>query len=149
MYFKKILIGIDESKHAEHAAKCGFELARQLNAEVALAHVIEPIILPDNEIGLAYPLDMAEAQNEASKQILDLTINKFAGSAHVTRFLEIGRPTDMIIEFAKEFEADVIVLGTHSRTGLDRMLMGSVAAHIIRVSPIPVLVIPIKSADKD
>lgn len=144
MKFKKILIGIDDSKHAEHAAQCGFELAKLIGAEVALAHVIEPIVLPDNEIGMTYPLDMMDAQTEASKLIIAQTIANFAGDQEVTRFLEIGRPTDLIIEFAEQFQADLIVVGTHSRTGLNRFLMGSVAEHIMRHSPVPVMVIPIK-----
>lgn len=145
MKFKKILIGIDDSTHAENAAQYGFELAKLLGAEVALAHVIEPIVLPDNEIGMTYPMDMIDAQNEASKQVIDQTIANYAGDQQVTRFLEVGRPADMIIDFAEQFQADLIVIGTHSRTGLDRFLMGSVAEHIMRHSTVPVMVIPMKT----
>ncbi|MGV8877501.1 MAG: universal stress protein [Sphingobacteriaceae bacterium] len=145
MKFKKILIGIDDSLHAENAVQHGFELAKLLNAEVALAHVIEPIVLPDNEIGMTYPLEMIDAQNEASQQVIDRAIAKYAGDQQVTRFLEIGRPADMMIDFAEQFQADLIVLGTHSRTGLDRFLMGSVAEHVMRHSTVPVMVIPLKA----
>jgi nucleotide-binding universal stress UspA family protein len=62
----------------------------------------------------------------------------------VTHFTEYGSTASGIIECSKEFGADLIVIGTHSRSGLDRLLMGSVAEHVVRHSEVPVLVVPFK-----
>lgn len=154
---KKILIGIDDSKFADHAAAYGFKLARQLQATVGLVHIIEPTIIPavnpTMDPGLGLPVennemlasDMINIQNIRSKQILDVTMKKYAGELNVTIFEEYGSTADGIIDCSKEFNADMIVIGTHSRTGLDRFFMGSVAEQVVRHAPIPVLVVPMKN----
>jgi nucleotide-binding universal stress UspA family protein len=153
MNIKKVLIGIDNSKIAEHAAEYGFELARAFKARVGLVHVIEPATMPltsnvDPMLGgtmqdMAADVELADIQNEASKRIVDNIIQKFGNDVSVTHFTEFGDTADGIIEASKEFNADVIVVGTHSRTGLDRFLMGSVAEHVVRHATIPVLVVPL------
>jgi nucleotide-binding universal stress UspA family protein len=62
----------------------------------------------------------------------------------VTYFTEYGLTADSILKCGSEFNADLIVVGTHSRTGLDRFFMGSVAEHVVRHSHVPVLVVPLK-----
>jgi nucleotide-binding universal stress UspA family protein len=155
MHIKKILIGVDNSKFAEHAAKYGFEIARSFNAAVGLVHIVEPMLIPYNtnvgdpilgtanpEIGVA-EVDMIHIQNEQSENIIADTIKKFAGDLKVTHFTEYGNTADGIINCSKEFKADIVVIGTHSRTGLDRLLMGSIAEHVVRHSEMPVLVVPL------
>ena len=151
MLIKKILIGIDNSKFAENAAKYGFDIAHKFNAKVALVHIVEPVMMPysnttDPLLGTA-DLAMADAdiiniQNNASKAIIDNTIKKFGDGLEVTHYSEFGDTADGIITCSKEFGADMIVVGTHSRTGLDRLIMGSVAEHVVRQSEVPVLVVP-------
>jgi len=63
----------------------------------------------------------------------------------VTHFTDYGSTADGIIHCAKEFGADLIVIGTHNRHGLERLLMGSVAEHVVRHADVPVLVVPFKS----
>jgi nucleotide-binding universal stress UspA family protein len=154
---KRILIGIDDSKFADHAAAYGFKLARHLQAAVGLVHIIEPAVIPAvnsaMDPGLGLPVennellaaDMMNIQDKRSRQILDATIKKYAGELNITVFEEYGSTADGIIECSKEFKADMIVIGTHSRTGLDRFFMGSVAEQVVRHSPIPVLVVPMKN----
>jgi nucleotide-binding universal stress UspA family protein len=151
MLIKKILIGVDNSKFAENAAKYGFDIAHKFNAKVGLVHIVEPVIMPYNNS--ADPLmggsdfsvadvDIVDIQNNASKSIIDSTIKQFADGLEVTHFSEFGDTADGIISCSKEFGADIIVIGTHSRTGIDRLLMGSVAEHVVRQSAVPVLVVP-------
>lgn len=154
---KKILIGIDDSKFANHAAAYGFKLARLLQADVGLVHIIEPAIIPavnpSMDPGLGLPVennemiaaDMMNIQDVRSRQILDATMKKYAGDLKVTVFEEYGSTADGIIDCGQEFKADMIVIGTHSRTGLDRFFMGSVAEQVVRHAPIPVLVVPMKN----
>ena len=70
-------------------------------------------------------------------------IKKYARGTEDNHFTEYGSTADGIIKCSTEFGADLIVVGTHSRTGLDRLLMGSVAEHVVRHSNVPVLVVPL------
>ena len=155
---KKILIGIDESKYAENAAKYGFDLAKTLNAHVGLVHMIEPVAMPLSTTGaetiLGTPMqgfsgvedtELIDAQNELSENIIERTAKKFGGDQEVTHFNEYGSTAEGIIDCAKEFKADLIIVGTQNRSGLDRLLMGNIAEHVVRHSEIPVLVVPLGS----
>jgi nucleotide-binding universal stress UspA family protein len=155
---KKILIGIDESKYAENAAKYGFDLAKTLNAHVGLVHMIEPVAMPLSTTGaetiLGTPMqgfsgvedtELIDAQNELSENIIERTAKKFGGDLEVTHFNEYGSTAEGIIDCAKEFKADLIVVGTQNRSGLDRLLLGNIAEHVVRHSEIPVLVVPLGS----
>ncbi|MDB5156351.1 MAG: hypothetical protein JWR50_1058 [Mucilaginibacter sp.] len=153
MLIKKILIGIDDSKFAENAAQYGFDIAHKFNAAVGVVHIVEPMIMPYNNSGdpllgasdlsMVPDVDVLNAQNKASQSLVDRTIEKFAHGIEVTHFSEFGNTADGIINCSKEFGADLIVIGTHSRSGIDRLLMGSVAEHVVRHSEVPVLVVPL------
>ncbi len=159
MTINKILIGIDDSKYAEHAAEYGFDIARKFNAAVGLVNIVEPILMPQMSGGIdpigtmpqvssgIEEVEMLDIQKSQSENIVDRTIQKLAGDLEVTHFTEYGSTADGIIDCSKEFNADLIVIGTHNRTGLDRLLMGSVAEHVVRHSKVPVLVVPFKESE--
>ena len=155
MKIGRILIGIDDSKFAEHAAEYGFELARLFKAEIGLVSVVEPVITESAggtdfvtgipaENGGINDLELFNIQNELSDSIIDRTTKKFGEGLSITHFSEFGPTAEGIVNCSKEFDADIIVIGTHSRTGLDRLLMGSVAEHVVRYADVPVLVVPLK-----
>ena len=153
MQIQKILIGIDDSKYAEYAAAYGFDLAKTFNAHVGLVHIVEPAVTPatmnDSMIGLPFEgagvdeLEMMNIQEEVSDNIVNRTIKKYAGDLQVTHFNDFGSTADGILNCSKQFQADLIVIGTHSRSGIDRLLLGSVAESVVRNSEIPVLVVPL------
>lgn len=152
MKISKILIGIDNSKFAEYAASYGFDLAKKFNAHVGLVHIVEPSVAPvtttDTIMGMPMQdlgvnqLELIDIQNHQSENIIDNTVKKYAGDLQVTHFNEFGATADGILSCSKEFKADLIVIGTHSRSGIDRLLMGSVAESVVRNSEVPVLVVP-------
>ncbi|GAA4330613.1 universal stress protein [Mucilaginibacter gynuensis] len=153
MQISKIIIGIDDSKHAEHAAKYGFDIARKFNASVGLVNIIEPVVTPldTSDSLLAMPivtntgpeeLDLLNTQTDQSERIIDRTIKELAGDIPVTHFSEYGSTADGIISCSEQFNADLIVIGTHKRSGIDRLLMGDVAEAVVRHAKIPVLVVP-------
>ncbi|MGZ3944749.1 MAG: universal stress protein [Mucilaginibacter sp.] len=152
MKISKILIAVDDSKYAEHAAEYGFELAHLSKAEVGLVNIVEPLTVPsagpDSITGAIFEPpavtdpDLINIQKEASENVIDRTVKRFAGDLKVTQFSEYGSTADEILKCSNQFNADLIVIGTHSRTGLDRLLMGSVAEDIVRHSVVPVLVVP-------
>jgi nucleotide-binding universal stress UspA family protein len=154
MKISKILIAVDESKYAERAAEYGFELAHLSKAEVGLVNIVEPLIVPaagpDTITGAIFepPVisdpELANIQKEASENIIDHTIKRFAGDLKVTQFSEYGSTAEGILDCCNQFNADLVVIGTHSRTGFDRLLMGSIAEDVVRHSLVPVLVVPFK-----
>ena len=153
MKVQKILIAIDDSIYSEHAAAYGFELAHIYKAHVGLVNIVEPIAFPpadtDGIIGMPFVTNIDDAellkvQSESSENVLQRTIKRFAGDLEVSQFSNYGLKADGIVTCSKEFGADMIVLGTHNRTGIDRLLMGSIAADVVRHSDVPVLVVPLR-----
>jgi len=155
MKISKIIIGIDDSKFAEYAASYGFDMAKAFNAHVGLVHIVEPAVAPvtptDTIIGMPMQdnvftgieqTEIMHIQDEQADNIITRTIKKYAGDLQVTHFNEYGSTADGILNCSREFKADLIVIGTHSRSGIDRLLMGSVAESVVRNSEIPVLVVP-------
>jgi nucleotide-binding universal stress UspA family protein len=159
MTINKVLIAVDNSKHAEHAARFGLELARTYKAGVGLVSIVEPIIYPasgaDTMTGI--PMESSaidegailKIQTESAENMMHQTIKKFGVGLEVTFFTEYGLTADSILKCANEYNADLIVVGTHNRTGLDRFFMGSVAEHVVRHSRVPVLVVPMKEDIED
>ena len=153
MKIGKILIGVDDSTYAHNAAAYGFDVARRYNAAVGLVHIIEPIVYPpdandgftgismDPNLGLMQT-ELVNLQSEQSSAVIEGIIEEFGSGLDVSKFVEYDNTGDGIITCAKEFNADLIVVGTHKRSGLDRLLLGSIAESVIRHSNIPVLVVP-------
>ncbi len=91
-------------------------------------------------------MEILDLQKKQAENAVDSIIKKHASDMEVTHFTNYGSTADGIIDCSKEFGADLIVIGTHERSGLDRLLMGSVAEHVVRHSEVPVLVVPFKEA---
>ncbi|OCX50337.1 hypothetical protein BEL04_21355 [Mucilaginibacter sp. PPCGB 2223] len=154
MKFQRILIGIDESRYSENAAEYGFALARTYHAQVGLVHITEPVVLTQPTdpgiVGSIIPTlgadepELLNIQQEYSGKLIENTIKRFGDDLQITQFNEFGSTADTILECIAKFNADLVVLGTHSRTGLDRFFMGSVAEDVVRHSPVAVLVVPLK-----
>lgn len=149
----KILIAVDDSRYSDIAAQYGFELARKLEAHVGLLHVNEiPVGTPYtvdpmlNESPLMMP-EVMQIQEEASKRLLDRISDTFGKETIIYRFLKVGNPIDEILATADEWDCDLIILGTHGRTGLDHFIAGSVAEKVVRKAKCPVLIIPNKEKD--
>lgn len=153
MEFKKILIGIDDSRQSEKAATYGFELARLLHAEIGLVEVVEPIIIPPVTTGLVGgeidmmhmpPVEIMNAQEDAAKTVMQRFVAMYGEEHNITQFLETGDAASILVDTAKKFKADLIVVGSHGRSGFSRFFTGSVAEDVTRHTEIPVLVVPLK-----
>ncbi len=139
---KKILIAVDEESTSEKVAMHGLQLAKQLKAEIALISVVDILVMiTDNDVA---PLEIADMKKSELKKNQQMLIEKVFKDYKVQTFIEEGNPYETILKIADEWEADLIVLGTHGRTGLSHLLMGSVAEKITRHSTKPLLIIPTK-----
>jgi len=143
--YKKILIAVDGSEYSMTAARKGLEFSHQLNAVAGLTFVI------DNSKALANP-DLGTTAEQVkmvlkkeAEQTLDQLADMYNGK-ELKKFMPEGNPVyKEIIKLAETWKADLIVMGTHGRTGLQHLLMGSVAEHVMRHSDIPVMVVSTKS----
>ena len=146
MNFKKILIAVDNSTCAEKAAKTGYEMALKFNAEVALINIIEPtpsIVSPDLTLSPVF-LEVYDTSEENSELLLKEISNKHGNGVTTTYLSVIDTAEHGILQQAEEWNADLIVIGTHGRGGLYHFLMGSVAEHVAQKSACPVLIVPNK-----
>ncbi len=146
MNFKKILIAVDNSICSEKAAIVGYEMASKFNAEVALINIIEPApatVNPDFTLAPVF-LEAFDNSQENSHLLLKEIENKHSNGIATTYLSIIDTASHGIIQQAEEWDASLIVMGTHGRGGLYHLLMGSVAEHVARKSACPVLIVPNK-----
>ena len=143
--FKHILVATDGSAASEHAAQLAVDLARTHGAKLTAVFVVDPY--PYMGVGEINPLGfqayMSAAQQHAASahaQVEALCKKGGATIALQARLVEnVGAATG-IVETAKAEEADLLVIGSHGRSGLARLFLGSVATKVVAESPIPVLV---------
>jgi nucleotide-binding universal stress UspA family protein len=155
---KRILISIDYNPNAQNIAEAGLSLAKSMNAEVTLLHVVadytyyssldySPILGFDSfsNVGVLQTNTVVELQNAAQDYLGKM--KKILNDDTIKTMVKDGDTGDAILEAGKEINADIIVMGTHSRRGLEKFLIGSVAEKVLRRSGIPMFIIPVKSGE--
>ena len=140
MTFRKILIAVDSSPVAAHAAEVGCALAKALGGSVALVHAIDPTLYAAPDVGFAAAELMAQAESEGRRLLAGFR-GRLSLPATALEFMQVGEPAAAIVKAAKEWPADVIVIGTRAQGGVRRALLGSVADAVLRHAPCPVMVI--------
>lgn len=142
MKFNKILIAVDSSSFSLKAARAGFALAHALDAEVALLYVVdrsrESVTIDTGPTREQSEVLLLKEAQETIEQLIKL----FNGNKKLYKFTPEGFPKEEILNIAQEWRADVIVMGTHGRTGLSHFINGSIAEHVVRHACVPVMVIP-------
>ena len=141
----KILVPVDFSPHAERAFGYAAALARRLGAELTLVHVVEDPYATGAWGGEGYVPNVTELLEEllvsAGRQLETWKAREAAQGLTVKTAVITGRPAQSIIAHAVSERCDLIVMGTHGRTGLAHAVMGSVAERVLRKAPCPVLTI--------
>jgi nucleotide-binding universal stress UspA family protein len=141
---KKILVPTDFSEPSAEALQTAIDFAKVFGASIELVHVfVEPAyVLPPPVEMATFPFDMTEilTRLEISLEAQRDSIRQ-AGVAVEMNTLS-GRAAPEIVAHAKKVGADLIVMGTHGRSGIQHALLGSVAERVVHHSPCPVLVVP-------
>lgn len=141
---RKILVPVDFSANAKEALAWAADLARRYDAAVTLAHVYQPIsmTLPDGFVLSSAPA-LVDLLNQLDRALADARrdLTDVAPGIKVDTQLLQGVPFAEIVRFAREGGYDLVVMGTHGRTGLKHALLGSVAEKVVRKAPCPVLTI--------
>ena len=145
---KRILVGVDYGAQSVKATSTAIELAKALGASV---HLLNAWTAPYAEIpidALSLPRDvrdhnLLELVRQSSATSMQAFIAQFESArVELDWFVESGDPRRLLLHHAQNHDCDWIVVGTHGHTGLKAWVLGSVAAHIVRHSPVPVLVVP-------
>lgn len=136
---RRILHPTDFSSSSDAALRLAAVLAQDHDAEIILLHVIEPPPVGSSGAVPAPPpgLPSSRAKVEQRLQALAATLPELRTECRVAE----GPAADAILDAARETGGDVIVMGTHGRTGLARLLVGSVAEQVVRRAPCPVLTV--------
>lgn len=150
----KLLIGLDYNPNSEAVVDKGYKLAKKLGAEVCLIHVLADV----SYYGVNYPTFMGyEGYNEMHvdlnvvSQLRDVAAKYVKTAADhlndpsVTTHMAEGPTSSAILDYAEEWKADMIVLGTHSHSMLEKVLMGTTASKILEKTKVPVHLIPVKN----
>ena len=144
---KRILHPTDFSDCSALAFEIAIDMAKQNSATLIVLHVVESLGADNASMGQA----RTELEPETYRKRLMEEIKKIAppegSKIPVEHVVAEGDPADQIDRFAKENKIDLIVMGTHGRTGMARFLMGSVTEKALRHTPCPVLVIRTARAD--
>ena len=143
--FKSILLATDGSPASAHAARLAVDLARTHGARLTALYVVDPY--PYLNVGESNPLGFQAYMSAAHAHAAQAHAKVASLCAQAGTPVELGlrraedqHACDGILEAAKSEQADLIVVGTHGRTGISRLMLGSIAARVVAESPVPVLV---------
>ena len=156
---KKVLIALDYNPTAQKVAELGFILAKSMGAEVTLLHVMaHPIYYSTEEFSPIMgfsgflkkgPLSMnsIESLKKASVNFLKKS-KQYLGDNTIHIIVEEGDASEAILKAAKNLQADIIVIGSHSSRWLEDIFMGSVTEKVLKHTTIPLYIIPTKNNNK-
>ncbi|MDT8421080.1 MAG: universal stress protein [Desulfuromonadales bacterium] len=141
--FSTILVAIDFSDSSDNAFQAAMMLAREFSARLLILHVInEPVDLRGFYVPHISFDKLEEEIEEGAKKLMETFCRQHVKDFEsYATFIDPGIPYEAIIQRATDEGADLIVIGTHGRTGLDHVLFGSTAEKVVRKSPLPVMTV--------
>jgi nucleotide-binding universal stress UspA family protein len=140
MTFTRILISVDSSEIGVHATTVGLELAAALSAQVAFIHVVVAALSDDAWMPVV-SLELSLPPDHEITQVLASLGGRVPIPTDAAKFVPVGDPVELIVGAARDWPADLVVIGSHGRDGFNRVLLGSVAEGVTRHAPCPVLVV--------
>ncbi len=151
MHIRSILLPTDFSECAECALPYATQMARQAGARIICLHVVEPMMPAVGYAPVAEPLpsvDVSEQlQQSAERELPRLAEREECAGLDVEELIVHGEAAAEIVRVARERDVDLIVISSHGRTGLGRMLFGSTAESVVRHAHCPVLVVKPKDSE--
>lgn len=139
-----LLVPVDFGDVSAAAIKLARELAAALRADIALVHAHSGLSVPYSEL----PPALVERELSGAELGAERALQALAARSGAERaVIRHGEPADVVLAVAVEIGASMIVMGTHGRRGLPRLVLGSVAERVVRESPIPVVTVRLPSDD--
>lgn len=152
MEIRSILFPTDFSECANFALSYATSFARQADALIICVHVIEPVVPTVGYTGMAEPLPIADISDQladsAERELPKIAECDECAGLEVEEVIAHGDAASEIVRVAGERGVDLIVISSHGRTGLGRMLFGSTAESVVRHAPCPVLVVKPPQSDQ-
>ncbi len=136
---RRVLVPIDFSDASEVALRHAKEIALTYGAEIDLLHVVDEPVYPSaygDTVDFPGQVVAEEAEDELANLARDII-----GVEHAMAKVVVGHPVEHILKYVEENEVDLLVMATHGRTGLNRLMLGSVSEKVLRQSPIPVFLV--------
>ena len=139
--FERILIPTDGSESARIAEETGIELAREHGAAVHGLFVVEPF--PVTDTGTGHVIETV--RGEGKRAVTRVTDRAESEGLEAVSDVRDGTPHEGILEYVEANDVDLVVMGTHGKTGLDKYLLGSVSQKVVQLADVPVLTVPTSS----
>ena len=140
--YKRILVPVDGSETSNKAVVAALQQARESGGRVRVVHALDELAYVT---GFEYSGDVLKVARDYAAKVLDdaLAMARSAGVPADTKLIEVpgGRLGEVVADEARSWEADLVVVGTHGRRGVSRVLLGSGAEQVIRLAPVPVLAV--------
>lgn len=153
---KKVLIALDYDRSAQEVAQLGFSIAKAMGSEVILLHVLADIayystpgytpILGFSDFSHTQFMEMADVEGlkKAGNLFLERIKHHLGEDQSITTTIEEGEVADMVLKTALRSHVDIIVIGSHSRKWLEKVLVGSTAEKVLGQTTKPLLIVPVK-----
>jgi nucleotide-binding universal stress UspA family protein len=138
---RTILVATDFSEHADRALDYAVELATRLGAKLHLVHAAALPLVSVPEMGISYNALTLEELTARGREGLDACIDRYRARLPIEAHIAVGDARTVIDDVAKQIGAELVVMGTHGRRGIGRVLLGSVAESVVRTAPCPVMTI--------
>ena len=143
--YQRILVPVDGSHTSTLGLQEAIRIAIDQRARLRIIHVVDELVVAQNFDGFTNTGDLIDALRDAGKKALENAValaRKHDLKAEASMFESLGgRISEIIVKEAKKWRADLIVMGTHGRRGVTRMVLGSDAEAILRATPVPVLLV--------
>lgn len=143
--FKKILVATDFSENSEVALDFAVHLGEHLDSRITVLHVVQTLAhYPLFFSGVITEADLRrEMGREAEEKLAALAKKKHREQLAIETRVRFGDPYEEIVNEAEKMQVDLVLMGTHGRTGISRALIGSVAERVVRKAAFPVLTVPL------
>jgi nucleotide-binding universal stress UspA family protein len=152
--YRRILVPIDCGPLANRALDAAIDIARLSSATIRVLHVLDDLVFATGfEMGATYAHDVLPRLKRDAERCLAKAQGRVAAAGIAVDSVLVEcfarRTSDLILEAAKEWPADLIALGTHGRRGVTRLLLGSDAEQVLRAASVPVLLVRSCATDDD
>jgi len=139
--YDRILVPTDGSDCADSAVEHAIDIAAQYDAELHVLSVVDSRDMSHSAPAIS-PEQIEETLRERAEAVVDEVAERASDAGvEVVTAVEPGLPDNVVVEYAEENDCDLVVMGTHGRTGLERYLLGSVTERTVRRSSVPVLTV--------
>jgi nucleotide-binding universal stress UspA family protein len=138
---QRILVAHDFSDRSTTAVRIAGDWARAFNAELTLLHVVEPVVYPEFYAINALTDNVMGRLQDRATQALHGAAAEILGDRRCTTRVVVGRAIDTIVAEAQPENFDLVVMGTRGLTGLEQLMLGSVAEGVLRRCPVPLLTV--------